>query len=410
MILQKIQTKQRRVWATLLAVNFVGGGAGLVTSFLSNRILGPDGRGELAAIQNIPVMITVFAGLGVSESAVYYVAKFPKSARKITQRALIIALMGGLFFSALAYFAIPLAVQNQQTIDASRSIIWLIIAVPLFTTSYQPLRSLGRYQLWSCMRMYNTGALLVILLLAYRYHINSASSIAMYFAATQYVSALGAILLTRFYDDSEPSPEISSRELLSFGLPSSLSMLPQALNLRFDQVLLMGIVTRNELGLYVAAVSWGAIVSPPFYALAQWIMPHLSAKEKLSALIYARQIALGVVFFSFCLTLVVLPVTSNFFVLVMGTEFVKAISIAKIMLGASILSGMIVVFEEMYRGLGKPRLVLLAEVLGLFVTIPGLFLLTPEYGITGAATVSVLSYFVISMGLLGGLWFLEEVN
>ena len=410
MIIRKSESQGRHVWLTLLVVNVIGGGAGILTSFLTNRILGPNGRGELAAIQNIPMMISVFAGLGLSESAVYFIAKFPKAAKSITQRAVVLALFGGLFFSVVAFFIIPLLVKNPQTISASRSIIWLIIAVPLFSVAYQPLRALGWYRLWGCLRLYNTGALIVVLLVAYKQGTDSASTIAKYYAVAQYLSAGVAVWVMKFYDGAEKIPEISNKKLLSFGIPSSLSTLPQILNLRLDQVFLMGIVARSDLGFYVAAVSWGAIVSPPYYAIAQWIMPHLSSMKRGSAQIYARRLSLGVIGFSLGLYLLAVPITNFLFEFIMGRDFGAAVQLARIMVWASITSGMIVVFEEMYRGIGKPRVVLAAELAGLLITLPGLVMFVPEYGIQAAAIVSVVSYFVVALGLLSGLWLLKEVK
>jgi O-antigen/teichoic acid export membrane protein len=47
---------------------------GLVTGVLAARLLGPNGRGELAAIQTWPAVIATIAMLGMPET-VYYAAR-----------------------------------------------------------------------------------------------------------------------------------------------------------------------------------------------------------------------------------------------------------------------------------------------------------------------------------------------
>src|SRR5215510_15074894 len=61
---------------TLLA-NFVLAGIGLATGATVARLLGPHGRGELAAIQTWPMFIGYLSLLGTGNALVYYSAQEP---------------------------------------------------------------------------------------------------------------------------------------------------------------------------------------------------------------------------------------------------------------------------------------------------------------------------------------------
>jgi len=84
----------RTTWRALHATNPFGAGAALtaaanlaiavlsiVTGVVSARLLGPHGRGELAAIQTTPGFLASLAMLGMPEALTYFSAQEPEPAR-----------------------------------------------------------------------------------------------------------------------------------------------------------------------------------------------------------------------------------------------------------------------------------------------------------------------------------------
>jgi Na+-driven multidrug efflux pump len=59
------------------------------------------------------------------------------------------------------------------------------------------------------------------------------------------------------------------------------------------------------------------------------------------------------------------------------------------------LLGCIYILSDALRGLGYPLIRSLAEIVGLCVTVVGLLIALPLYGINGAAWVSVIAYSVV---------------
>jgi Na+-driven multidrug efflux pump len=70
------------------------------------------------------------------------------------------------------------------------------------------------------------------------------------------------------------------------------------------------------------------------------------------------------------------------------------------MLLAGTLNGVLLVLEELAKGLGHPRWVLVAEIVGMSVTVCMLAVLLAPFGIVGAAWASILGYSTVSLVLL----------
>jgi len=82
-----------------------------------------------------------------------------------------------------------------------------------------------------------------------------------------------------------------------------------------------------------------------------------------------------------------------------GTAFGPAVPATLVLILASVVAAFNGVVEEGFRGLGKPSVVLWAEVAGLGVTATALLLLLPTLGILGAALASLLGYTGVTLAL-----------
>ena len=404
MLIEQVPDQRRRNLTILLAANVVLGVVGFATSTISSRMLGTVGRGELAAIQNIPNLLAAFAALGAGEAALYLVARHPRAARPITLRAIRIAAVGGCAGALIGWFVLPLVLDDSGTITSARMILPLVAVVPLYLASYQTLRALGRPGLWSAFRIVSACSWLAILGVSVVADYSSPRGLAIAFAVAQGLLALVAVGLVRWYDDRDTAPAQTTRRLLRYGIPSSLVTLPQTLNLRLDQVLLASAVPRSQLGIYVAGVSWSWVVAPPFQAFAQWLLPRLAGLEPVEAIERARKSAWLGLGMTVVVAVIAVPVTGVLFDLVMGDDFEAGTRTAQILVVAGAVSGLMVVLEEIHRGLGRPTVVLGAEIAGLAITVVLLVLLVPRHGIAGAAWASVSAYSLICAVLALALW------
>lgn len=393
-------TGDRRVAATLLTGNMARAVLGFVTAAAAARLLGADGRGRLAAIQNVPDLVALFGALGLGEAALYFAAREPGTSRAVTMRALKIGLAGIALAMVVGWVVILLTLRDPELRRDATLYLLVIPPTVIYTIAYQPLRALGRVGLWVLLRLGITAGWLLCLVLAMVLDRPSALLVAMLFCVVMVVVAAVALAAAHRYPDVErPQPGLSKR-LLGFGLPNALVVFPQAMNLRLDQVLLAGLVSNTELGLYTTAVGWSGVVLPFFWALAQFAMPKLAGSAAEDQAVWRRRIIRWAFGAAVVLFVVMIIPTRVLFPIVMGRQLAPGVNVAILMLAASALNGLQLVLEETCKGLGRPRRVLLAELIGLVVTIALLAVLLGPHGIVGAAWASIGGYAVVVVVML----------
>jgi O-antigen/teichoic acid export membrane protein len=186
--------------------------------------------------------------------------------------------------------------------------------------------------------------------------------------------------------------------MLRFGLPSALTSLPQSINLRFDQMLIIAFLPARSLGFYVVAVSWSGGVAPLLSAVGSVLFPHVSVERDTDrqGRLLARALQGGAL---------VAASTAAFFMLlapfglplVFGARFAPSIPSALVLVPAGAILAWAGIAEEGLRGLGRPTIVLVAEVVAAVVTLSALPVLLHTNGIFGAAVASLIGYSTIAI-------------
>ena len=97
----------------VFTVNMVMTIMGLASGLLAARLLGPQGRGELAAIQSWPMLFAALAMLGMPEAVVYYSSRDQARAADYLGTARVIALFAGVGFLATSWLLMPVLLRSQ---------------------------------------------------------------------------------------------------------------------------------------------------------------------------------------------------------------------------------------------------------------------------------------------------------
>jgi O-antigen/teichoic acid export membrane protein len=386
------------------ATNLVMSALGTISGIVAARLLGPHGRGELAAMQTWPVMIGYLALLGMGDALVFYSAREPERAGGYLASALAIALISGVPFVLVAYLAMPLvlAAQAPPIIAAAR---WYLLVVPLLALQglpFCPLRGRGDFAAWNGLRV--TPQVFWVVILAVAWFLGKRDPGALAFA---YLGALallvfmvGVVVKRRVPGPFWPQ-RTAVKPLLRYGLPCVLTTLPQILNLRMDQMLMAGLLPSTALGLYVVAVAWSNAVVPLLSAVAFAIFPEVASKvsesERAAALSRGTRFA---ALMALVTSLLLFIITPHGLVVVFGEKFKAATLAALILVPAGAIAGFNSVLEDGLRGLGRPASVMQAEFAGLIVTVVALALMLRHFGIVGASIASLIGYTTVTVGLL----------
>lgn len=384
---------------------------GLATGTLAARLLGPQGRGELAAIQLWPTFLATLAVLGLPEALVYHSARTPERAGRYLGSAMALALLGSVPFMLVGYLAIPflLAAQSAEIVQAAR---WYLLIVPVFALvglPYHPLRGLNRFLVWNALRLLAPLAWLVVLLGAVVTGWSRPPELAFAYLALLALLFFPVFVVVARHVRRPFRPDVGDwGPLLRYGLPAMASTLPQMLNYRLDQLLMMAFLPAQPLGFYVVAVTWGGMVQPLVSALGTTLFPHVAsqADPALQARALARGVRVGL-WVSAGLGALLLALTPLGLPLLFGKGFEAAVPAALVLVVASAVAAFNGVVEDGLRGLGRPSAVLWAELAGAAVTALALLMLLPQAGIMGAALASLLGYaaatlMLIALGLRHG--------
>ena len=394
----------RRDAAVTAATNICIAVMGFCTGIITARMLGPHGRGELAAIQTAPSFIASFAMIGMPETLVYFSAQKPGRAARYLGTATGLSLTACVPFVAIAFLAMPLLLHAQGTgiVAAAR---WYLLIAPIWALAgmmYHPLRGIGDFQAWNGLRLIVPVCALCVLGLALVFGRKTADFVAFgnLFASALICIPSAWIVHKRLAGPYTPdSAQVGP--MLRYGLPCVMTGLPQMLNLRLDQMLMAAFLPSRQLGLYVVAVAWSSAVSPLLTSIGTTLLPGVaSADDHARASIRMSEGVRMTALLAIAVSVLVTVMAPFAIRLLYGVRFSGAIPAALILVPASGVLGINFSLQEGIRGFGSPYLVLRAELLGLAVTAVSLALMLRPFGIIGAAVASLLGYSTVTLALL----------
>jgi len=373
----------------LTGVNLVALLCASITGPITARVLGADGRGELAAIVVVLTAAPWLLDLGLAQ----WIAR--ERARGADREALLGAALP--VAVATSFVAVVGSIPLSHAIGAGRPVVVTFLQIGLFAmpiaVTLQTLSGLAlgesRWRLYASTRLVGTVLpVIVIVVLAVAGRLTLPAAAATYLLS----NLLGSMLLLRTVRGVQrlTASLHRSAHAASFGAKCWLSQGAGIANNRLDQVLMAPLVPFRELGLYAVAVTVASISYGMIQAVSAVLFPRVAEGDPELAARACRVTALIVAIAAVVLA-AVSPVMIPF---VFGDEFSEAVPMVLILLAASPLLAATVVLSAALVAVNEPGATMRAELAGLGVTIPSLILLLPTYGGRGAAAVSLVAYAV----------------
>lgn len=366
-------------------------------SILTARMLGPDGRGQFAAIQLWPSYLTTFGSLGLMNAAGYYCGREPRRAGVYFSTVWVVLMALALPVTAIGFVLIPffLGRQGSSVIAASRLFLLIIPIQFIGNLPYFTLQGLGRFGIWNFLRCQFSVIWLLCLVAIWSLHRGTPELLTIVYLAAMSVQCMTWMFAMR---RSVPGPyRVDSRlipRLFSYGWPTVAASAPQQLNFRFDQMLMAVFLPPEALGFYVVAVAASGVSSPLLNAISQVILPKLSRQSNVPMQVATATRAMRLSFVvAVALALSLSAIIPTLLPLAFGNKFKASIPAAMVLVIAGCITGLNAIAAETVKGMGLPRLPLMAEMAGALCTIALLPLLLWKFGIVGAALTSLASYF-----------------
>lgn len=373
---------------------------GIATGVMAARLLGPNGEGQLAAIQTWPLLLGALAMLGLPEALVFYIATEPERGLQLTSTAVIVALGSAVIVGGVGWPLMPTLLSSQDGAVIAAARVFLIIGVidALTGIPHGALRGARQFRAWNLFRIAPGLAWLTILCVAWVMNRAGPVPLSRWFLAGLAAVGLPFWLVVARRLSGPLRPRIAdATPLLRFGLPSVLTTVPQTINLRLDQLLIVALLPARYLGLYVVAVAWAGGIAPVLSAVGSVLFPHLSAepdsRRKVALLAPALQ---GGLLAALALAVIFTAAAPFGIPFVFGGRFDGAVAPALVLVPAGGVLAWAGVAEEGLRGFARPGSVLWAEVVGAVVTVATLPPLLELLGILGAALASLLGYLTVA--------------
>jgi len=370
--------------------------AGLLSGMLAARLLGVEGRGELAAAQAWPLFLANLGGFGLPEAVAYFAARTPSRARATLATGLVLAVPLTIAGVVAGVWLLP-HVLGSNPAGVQRVATMCLVLVPLLTFTAAPLqaiRGVGRYASWNVLRLITPLTWLGTLLVIQGTESASVRTLAIAFIGTTALAGIASHLYAWKTLAGTVHPDRSLvRPMLAYSAPTMAAAVPHWLNLRLDQLIVIALLDARALGLYVVAVAWSSAAHPLAMVVAHNAVPALAAmpdSRRRADLVYRAGAVAAVV-----TSVLLLAATPVLLPMIFGTEFQAAVPVALVMVLAGAVEATNLVGAECLRGLGRPRAILVAECVGLAVTAVALPLLVLAGGIMGAAVASLVSYSAI---------------
>ena len=380
----------------LSAARYLAAALGLVTGPLMARALGPAGRGELASVTVYAAVATTLASIGVPMAISHAVAKrlYPRPAILGTAIRFSAALLLPSLLTAFAVVTWPLAgLSDHARVGAFLAVSLVPIGV---LNSCLTFFLLGEGALWS-VTLLQVVPIVVMAGATSLLYVAGWLTIATAIAATLGVGLLGAAIAWRSVR-LRPSGRTPIRPILNFGLRGFAGNVATFASISLDQVIIGPALGTRQLGFFAVAASLASLpytagVAIGSRALADVAAPD-SAKVGETAWRFMRLtliVTMAVAAAVGILGPIVLPV-------LYGRVFEPSAVPLVILLPGSVALSMSATASACLNATGWPGRSTLAELAGFVITVVGLILVVPRYGIVGAAILSTAAYSV-SLGV-----------
>lgn len=373
-------------------------GAGLATTVVVARSLGPEGRGLYAVALTIATLGVQLGNLGLHASNTYYVAKDRSLLAGLIGNTLVLTLgLGGLGAAvAGAFFYAWPALSPVRGWLLFIALLWIPIGLAylLLQNLLLGLMEVGTYNRIDLFSRIFGLVLLGVLVIA---GIRTAIS---YFAVALVavtIGLIGVLLALRKFSDCPPRPSYSLFwQNLGVGLRAYLAGFFALLVLRIDLLMVKYMLGTAEAGYYSVATSLADGIAMLPVVVATLLFPKLSGMtshaEKWR---FARRIsgATAVV----TLPIVIVAMASARFVvrLLFGPAYLPAASALVWLMPGIFFLGVETVIVQFLNSLGYPKIVVLSWAACCVTNVVLNLWAIPAYGIVGASMVSSVCYTLI---------------
>jgi O-antigen/teichoic acid export membrane protein len=375
--------------------------ANLLTGVITARALGASGRGLYAASTTWPAVLGMVAVAGSSTAVLVQLRRQPQTATASVALGGLVALALSTLLVAIAFFFMPLLLGEHYRAAMHTASAGLVLThlVALGAVSRQVFAGRGKFLLSNLAgflpHLFHAIAILAFL-------VAGALTVETAVVALILGSAGSLVVLAPFLIREARGPLVAVRrvgaELWDFGRRAAPADLLAICAGWSDRLLLILLLTPEQLGLYAVAFSFSRVVT--VVTPATGIMLSAMAEGGLHQAKRLHDVALrfSLVLLSLLLVVVFL-LDSRLVRLVYGAQFLPAVGVFKILVVQAVAARLAAVSAQFYLASNRPALNSWFSLLDVVVSAGAMLLFAPAYGAHGAA-LGLLAGTAVRLGLL----------
>ncbi|MEA2331507.1 MAG: hypothetical protein QOH58_1645 [Thermoleophilaceae bacterium] len=375
--------------------------ANLVAGVVTARALGPEGRGVAVALVTVSQLAGFLFAMGVAQSLSYFIARRPEDGPSLLTTWVLMLLPLSAIAIAISELLLPtiFATDGDQAIAIGRWFMFTIVLVIGLELTYGLLLGTQDFFVYNVLRFAQpvlVAAALVVLWWGDVLTVEVAMIAAT--AATGVVVVAGVARAVGRIGLGRPDPRLGLSTLW-YGVRGQGSTVAANVTARLDVAMLPAFVSSASVGLYSVATNVSLIVYQLANTFAGLVLPAAARDPERGSIKVVGSLwaALAVAaVFALVLALFARPLLG----LVYGDDFRDAAEpLLLILPGAVLFAGSSILSAGIYAA-GRPFTSTLTQLLGMLVTIVGLFVFLRTGGIIAAALVSSASYAAVFLAAL----------
>ena len=375
--------------------NMVSTAAAGLGGIIVARALGPEIRGEYAAVTAWFGVALIIGSMGQPAALCFHVAHDPGRARGYlaTSRAMMlttgtVALVGGLLVA-------PLLAHGNTELTFAYRIAFATSILAFVAASYTYSLQATNLRWWNTVRVSQPVLSLTCMVVLWRLRLLTLTAALVVLTLTMLVQLGWAYYRCRSAGLAPGRADARLvRPLVTYGMAQIVAQTPATVNAQLDQLILSQAVTAAALGRYAIAVSCTMLPIPLVSAIGNVAFPQLASRHRVDGLVHQMQ-WLGILC-SACIAaaiLVPLAVVAPWLIpFVFGPRYAGVVPLLWILVPAGIFLACNQVTGDVLRGRKRPYVVARAEGLAAAFTIVLLVALLPVLGVYAAAIASAVAY------------------
>jgi len=360
----------------------------VVTGVITARALGPEGRGEVAALVAVPTFVCFLTPLGLASAVVFESKSGRSTPDAISATALLLATVLGVLAAVVAAIGTPFVLATHQPALVTTA-VWLsafALSGMLASLGMAVLQGTERFGLCNAIRV----AQPVLTLLALAVFVIGPGLTPLQAALITLCAGFPGLLWNLWLIRPKTRVPLTALRsacvsLYRYALRAASGELLSGLAGQFDKIIVVALYAPREVGLFTVAISLSRILLVAPQAATQVLLARTAgrtADEVITTVTRTAAVTLAMVSVGAVLLWVTGPILLS---LLYSKDFAAGALLLQLLLMEACLTAMYQVLSQPFLALDHPGALGVQQAAGVIASVALLFLLSGPLGIVGAA-------------------------